>query len=261
MNKTKIRHTIFNISSCAIFVALNFILSRLAIYIPLFGSNSFRLSLTAVPIIISSFILGPIYGGIVGGLGDLIGALLFPAGPYFFGFTFDSILLGVFPGLIFLLNKKKKSISTIIVALLSFLIIAVIISYVIINDTLTVSKQTIDLKLWLKILLPIIYIFLFSLSLFIPLLIKKGGDNIMVVTASLLANEFIVSGLIASAWKNMLYGIDYFVGFATNMFLLLINLPIKVIIISCLYPVIKEVFSKTSKSYFIDESFPIDIEH
>lgn len=42
----------------------------------------------------------------VGGVGDLIGALLFPVGPYYFGFTVTAILGGVLYGAFF-----KRSIS------------------------------------------------------------------------------------------------------------------------------------------------------
>ena len=49
-------------------------------------------------------IYGPKYSAIIAGLGDLIGALLFPFGPYFPGFTISSALMGLVYGI--LLYKK-----------------------------------------------------------------------------------------------------------------------------------------------------------
>ncbi len=52
-------------------------------------------------------IYGPKYSAIIAGLGDLIGALLFPFGPYFPGFTISSALMGLVYG-IFLYKKPGE---------------------------------------------------------------------------------------------------------------------------------------------------------
>ena len=53
-----------------------------------------------VPIALAGALMGPIPAAIVGGLGDLIGAHLFPAGAYFPGFTLTNILVGTVCGLV-----------------------------------------------------------------------------------------------------------------------------------------------------------------
>ena len=65
------------------------------------------ISLSFIPIMMSSIWLGPKYSTIIAGLGDLIGAILFPFGPYFPGFTISSAFSGLIYG-IFLYNKGKK---------------------------------------------------------------------------------------------------------------------------------------------------------
>ena len=65
------------------------------------------ISLSFIPIMMSSIWLGPKYSTIISGLGDLIGAILFPFGPYFPGFTISSVISGLIYGL-FLYNKDKK---------------------------------------------------------------------------------------------------------------------------------------------------------
>ena len=63
------------------------------------------ISLNFIPIIIASIILGPKYSCLIALLGDLIGALLFPFGEYFIGFTIFQGIIGLIYGL-FLYSKN-----------------------------------------------------------------------------------------------------------------------------------------------------------
>ena len=65
--------------------------------------------------------LGPVAGGIVGGIGDLIGWLIQPAGPFNIFITLGSIMLGVIPGLVF-----KFRMPPLIKIFISFVIIFVV---------------------------------------------------------------------------------------------------------------------------------------
>ena len=58
-----------------------------------------------VPIVVAAILYGPIAAGIVGALGDFIGAILFPIGAYFPGFTLTAFLTGCVFGLF--LHKKQ----------------------------------------------------------------------------------------------------------------------------------------------------------
>ena len=59
---------------------------------------------------LGGYILGPIYGGIIGALGDLLGTVLFPLdGAYFPGFTLTAFLTGFLFGLMFKGNYKEKT--------------------------------------------------------------------------------------------------------------------------------------------------------
>lgn len=64
------------------------------------------ISLSFIPIMISAYLLGPLYSCIISTLGDLIGALLFPFGEYFIGFTIIQGLVGFVYG-IFLYKKDN----------------------------------------------------------------------------------------------------------------------------------------------------------
>ena len=74
-------------------------------------------------------------GGITGALGDLIGALLFPVGAYFPGFTLSSFLDGAIYGWCFRKGTGKRQI------LLAVLLVQVAISLLLNTFWLTVLFQ------------------------------------------------------------------------------------------------------------------------
>ncbi len=88
---------------CAMLAALSVIFARLIIPMP----NAFtRFSIEAIPIYIAGVLFGPIAGGIVGFVADLVGCLFSGYG-YNPAFCVPPILYGVLPGLLrFLLFKK-----------------------------------------------------------------------------------------------------------------------------------------------------------
>lgn len=86
----------------ALLLASSIILTRfLSIRTPLI-----TIGFSFVSTILTAIILGPKYSIIINGLADLIGALLFPSGAYFFGFTISSLVSGAIYGL--LLHRKDK---------------------------------------------------------------------------------------------------------------------------------------------------------
>ena len=57
------------------------------------------ISFSFIPMMLAGIYLGPWYACLICALGDLIGALLFPFGAYFPGFTVSSGLMGLVYGL------------------------------------------------------------------------------------------------------------------------------------------------------------------
>lgn len=98
MSKTK------KIILSALLLALSIVLSRfLSIKTPLL-----TITFNFVPIILAAVWLGPKYSTLIAGLSDVIGAVLFPFGEFFIGFTISSILTGLIYGLV--LYKKERRI-------------------------------------------------------------------------------------------------------------------------------------------------------
>jgi len=82
-------------------IAMNIVLTRVLS----FSAWNARIGFGFVPIVIAAVLFGPIPAGIVAALSDILGATLFPVGPYFPGFTLTAFLIAVVYGL-FLYNKK-----------------------------------------------------------------------------------------------------------------------------------------------------------
>ncbi len=91
------------IVSAGLFIAMEVILTRfLSIQTPIV-----RIGFTFVPLAISSMMFGPVFGGVVAALSDIIGMMIFPSGAFFPGFTFSAFLTGAIYGLF--LHKRAKT--------------------------------------------------------------------------------------------------------------------------------------------------------
>lgn len=79
----------------ALLIALEVVLSRFCSISTQIGKIGFAF----VPLAVCGMLFGPWWGCLAGGLADLIGAILFPIGPYFPGFTLSNALSGLMFGL------------------------------------------------------------------------------------------------------------------------------------------------------------------
>ena len=65
-----------------------------------------RIGFAFVALAIAGLLFGPLSAGLVGALGDILGMMLFPTGPYFPGFTLTAFLTGAVFGLF--LHKQQR---------------------------------------------------------------------------------------------------------------------------------------------------------
>ena len=91
----KNRKKIMALVILALLVAMQVVLERLCAI----NTLTLKIGFGFVPIIVGAMLYGPIGGAVVGGLGDLIGSLIFSTGAYFPGFTVTAALVGVVWGL------------------------------------------------------------------------------------------------------------------------------------------------------------------
>lgn len=110
-----------NIAVIALLVAANVVLSRFLSV----NTQSFKIGFTFLTVAFAAYFFGPAAAALVGGLGDLVGALAFPIGPYFPGFTATAVLTGLCFGifLYYNCNAVKIIISVLINELVGSLLI------------------------------------------------------------------------------------------------------------------------------------------
>ncbi len=86
----------------AALVAVQVVLSRFASI----TAWNVKIGFGFVPVMLGGILLGPLGGGIIGMVSDLIGSILFPSGAFFPGFTLTAFLTGVIFGVF--LHKKPN---------------------------------------------------------------------------------------------------------------------------------------------------------
>ncbi len=80
---------------CGMLIALDVVIARfLSVNTPIT-----RIGFSFVPLAVAAYLYGPVAGALVHGISDVIGAVLFPLGPYFPGYTLTAVLIGVAYGL------------------------------------------------------------------------------------------------------------------------------------------------------------------
>ena len=92
LKKNKIFAIVFIAMMAAFYVILNRFLS-------LSVGNIVRIGFSFVAVAMGARFFGVIGGVAVGALGDIIGAILFPSGPYFPGYTLTAAVMGLIYGL------------------------------------------------------------------------------------------------------------------------------------------------------------------
>ena len=93
-----------NITQLALLIALYFVLDRISLFtIPI---SFLKIGFAFIPVIVAAMLYGPLGGAVVGGLGDLIGALIMPFGAYHPGFTVCGALIGAVFGWFLYMDSK-----------------------------------------------------------------------------------------------------------------------------------------------------------
>lgn len=99
------RKKIFTLVLAGLLTAISVVLKFWTIPITFMGGLAKELNFSPVIIMYAGILLGPFYGGVIGGITDVLGHFLKPFGAYLPWFTITNVLMGLLPGL---LCKKKK---------------------------------------------------------------------------------------------------------------------------------------------------------
>ncbi|MFP4660650.1 MAG: folate family ECF transporter S component [Halanaerobiales bacterium] len=100
-------------------IALSIILTRLlSLRIAIGGVEGIRIGLGGLPVIMAGVLFGPLAGGLVGAVSDVLGFVINPMGAYMPHFTLTSFLTGFIPGfIVYYIFKKKINYLTLFIAI------------------------------------------------------------------------------------------------------------------------------------------------
>ena len=119
------KHAIFNTRMLAILgvlLALDIVLTR---FLSIAAWN-IRIGLGFVPVVLAAMLFGPLPAAIMAALADFLGAILFPTGPYFPGFTLTAFLTGLTFGL--LIYKKPGLRNTVLAVVIVQFILGLLLN-------------------------------------------------------------------------------------------------------------------------------------
>ena len=91
----KLKFTPRELTVLGVLIALEIVIAQFVTFRP---SQSIKLSLDFLPIVIAGILFGPVPAMIVSILADILGAFVFPVGPYFPGLTVTAALTGLLYG-------------------------------------------------------------------------------------------------------------------------------------------------------------------
>ena len=120
MNKSK--KFLFKVILSSILVALNIILERMLAY----SVWNQTISFSFITIGFAAVFLGAPYAAIIATLGDLIGSIILPFGPYFFGFTLTNLVAGAITGIF--LYKNANSVKIVLSVLINKILCSLILN-------------------------------------------------------------------------------------------------------------------------------------
>lgn len=248
MNKIKI-DSVQRIAIGGLLLALIIIFTRFLSFqnIPLIPFV--RISIGPALIIFASLLLGPIYGGVIGGLSDILGIILVPnalgysINPFF---TLIYTLLGVLPWCVFkLVNyiKSNKLIYIISISILVSLFIFLTI-FLLLNDAIVLFSKQYNFELYQKILIIVICSLLISaLSVGIYFIDRyfchKNKDTYasfssFKVAFTSIVVELLVLLVLNSIVKMIYFEIDFLVIFFTQSIVFIIDVALDSFIVTLL---------------------------
>ncbi len=106
----------------AILIAMQVVLSRfLSINL-----QFFKIGFSFIPLMFAAYLFGPAGGVIVATVSDLVGAIAFPSGQFFIGFTVTAALTGLIYGFVF--GKKCTTIKIIAGVVLNELVCGLVLN-------------------------------------------------------------------------------------------------------------------------------------
>lgn len=112
-----------SLALAGILIAIGVVLTFLRVFI----TQSLAISFAFLPLATGSMLFGPLMGGAIGMLTDLVGYAVRPAGPFFPGFTLSACLTGIIYG-IMLYRKPLHPVRVFLAGVLNTLVVNLLLN-------------------------------------------------------------------------------------------------------------------------------------
>jgi ECF transporter S component (folate family) len=181
-----------------------------SIYIPLFGFPSLKFGFSQLPIMIVGAMFGPWWGMVAGVLEDLLELATGTIASPYIGFTLNKVMIGIIPGVVFLIaSKYPKKLKPLLFGLVG-LLYASSLYFIITTDSVTASKVTYVLTLPVKAVLIAMTLAIVPVAYFANKALQhKDKDKTLFVSwiLSVILIEIVVNVILTPLWLYQLYGI------------------------------------------------------
>lgn len=136
------------------------------------------ISFSFVPVMLSAIMLGPKHTIFISTVADIIGALVFPTGSYFYGFTITAFLTGLVYGLLLYQKDKFEVNSKFVLRALIAIMLVVILLNGVLNTiwVMMIVKDASTILIWPRIIKEAIMIPVQIITL--SIIIKAFGKQI-----------------------------------------------------------------------------------
>lgn len=247
-----------------LFIALGMILNQIICIkeIPIIPFLKISLGAPAI-IIISSLLLGPIFGGLVGGSIDFMGYLLFDikSFPYFPQISLIYVLLGIFPAFLFGLvkNIKNNKLMLSFEIIIMTLIIALITLFFVYNDDLKLYGKTYHFELWTKLLIigfliclsiMVVAISFFANKMYLKHFLRQGvayklGFNAYQISFVCFLVEIFIMVLFGTLMKATAFGFNMYMAILIcQIITMFFNIPLNILLVSYILLITRKYYLK-----------------
>ncbi|MFQ7317298.1 MAG: folate family ECF transporter S component [Massilimicrobiota timonensis] len=237
----------------AIFIILTAICKRLAIMIPLFGTESLKIGFEYIPLMLAGYFLSPSYAFLVGLCSDVIGLIIVPTGFPFFGFTLGTILVSIIPSMVHVHFKRVSPTKVLMIVIGLIVILGVGASlYISQLDVVSISDTAYSLKLQDKITLISLCLLLSLLFVVIILFLKRKINTQEAKTFStwilcVVLTEIVVTLCLTPLWLDMMYHIPWTISLCIRVVKECAILPIEIFIGYSLIPFLRRIWVHLEK--------------
>lgn len=246
-------NVIFKITLAALFCALGIICTKLLAIQNIAGIPYIRVSLGPTIYLLSGLVLGPIYGGLVGFLGDVIGFFMFDSSGYGYNplLSISYFLYGFLAGLlVYLLRHNKKITFPYIQLGLMVAMVATLVSFLFTHTEIVLYKHVYELTDTLRISLTIMIGVLFSIYFTVYYLtfrtLKNQDKKVLLNNLStiILAVFFVTQLFVGGTIKAFMFEVNFLFLFAAQLIATIIEISLGTYVCVVLYYLLSRQLSK-----------------